>query len=105
MQKCAPAGFTASGVSRIITLTKYTEFHHMKAAPQGDGAPGDVACVLSRKDGGTIQGYHGRGLFVPDGLTAREIMEGAAIIERECDVGPYTARDIASAVLKVALRG
>lgn len=51
---------------------------------------------------GTIEGFEGRGVWVPYGLTARDIMVGAAAIEALGEA-PYTARAYATAVL-TALR-
>lgn len=34
----------------------------------------------------TVEGYEGRGVWVPEGLSARDIMEGAKALEREFDV-------------------
>lgn len=50
-----------------------------------------------------IEGYNGRGVWVPAGLTAAEIMIGAAALERDFDVAPYTSRNMVIAVLQ-ALR-
>jgi hypothetical protein len=54
---------------------------------------------------GTIESYEGRGVWVRHGLTARAIMAGAKVIERECEVGHYTARRIAADVLEAAAKG
>ncbi|MEW9838691.1 hypothetical protein, partial [Mesorhizobium marinum] len=51
------------------------------------------------KKAGTIEGYEGRGVWVPEGLSARDIMEGAKVLERDYDVAPYTARDMVRTVL------
>ena len=57
----------------------------------GDYVPGT--------DRGTIEAYGSRGVYVPKGLTAGAVFECGKIIERQCEVGPYTARHIASEVL------
>jgi len=49
-----------------------------------------------------IGSYEGRGVVLRHGLTAEAIMRGAAIIERECEVGHYDARRIAAEVIYAA---
>jgi hypothetical protein len=51
------------------------------------------------RQAGTIEGYEGRGVWVPDGLSARDIMEGAKVLERDFDVAPYTSRSMVRQVL------
>lgn len=46
------------------------------------------------------QAYGDRGVYVPDGMSALEIMEGAAALEREYEVAPYTARSMVRSVLR-----
>lgn len=56
-------------------------------------------------DSGQVGAYKGRGVFVPHGLTAAEVMEGAAALEQyseDWDIPHYTARDMAAAVLLAA---
>lgn len=51
----------------------------------------------------TNETYEGRGVSVPVGLTAREIMEGTKALERgfpDFDFGHYTARAMVEAVLQ-----
>lgn len=50
-------------------------------------------------ESGTIQGFAGRGVFVPEGLTAEEIMAGAAVLERRFDIAPYISRVIVCDIL------
>lgn len=47
----------------------------------------------------TAETYKGRGVLVPGGLSAAEIMEGAAVLMKDYDVPPYTARNMVAAVL------
>lgn len=53
---------------------------------------------------GSIESYGGRGVFVPRGLTAAAVVEGARIIESACDVAHYTALNIACDVLLEGLK-
>lgn len=48
---------------------------------------------------GTIETYQGRGVWVPEGLTARDIMEGAKVLERDYDIAPFTSREMVCQVL------
>jgi hypothetical protein len=75
--------------SQRPALTNSPEF----SPEQGHGAPG------------TIESYQGRGVWVRPGLTARAILAGAKVIERECEVGHYTARRIAADVLEAVAKG
>ena len=54
------------------------------------------------RQAGTGQIYEGRGVWVPPGMTAAQIMEGAWTLEREFDVAPYISRLMAGAVLRAA---
>jgi hypothetical protein len=53
----------------------------------------------SSRQAGKIEAYGSRGVWVPDGMTAHEIMVGSAILEREFDVPPYSARAMMRAIL------
>ena len=78
----------------IITLTKQGTPLSPELPPElGAGVPG------------TIENYQGRGVWVRPGLTAGAIMAGAKVIERECEVGHYTARRIAADVLEAVAKG
>lgn len=57
------------------------------------------------RQAGTIESYEGRGVWVPEGLTAREVMVGAAILEKELDAPPYSARVVASMLLEAVRQG
>ena len=52
---------------------------------------------------GTIESYRDHGVFVPSGLTAAAIMEGAWALERLFDVAPFVSRMMARAVLHAAI--
>ena len=54
-------------------------------------------------EGGTKQGYKGRGVWVPSGQKASWIMEGAWALENQFDVAPYISRMMVSAVLEAIL--
>lgn len=54
-------------------------------------------------DAAETQVYEGRGVYVPDGMTAREIVEGARVLERSFGVPPYISRMMVREVL-VAMR-
>jgi hypothetical protein len=57
-------------------------------------------------DGGTIQASGGRGVFVPSGsdITADMIMAGARlIIEKDLEIGPYSARHLALEIFKAMI--
>lgn len=56
----------------------------------------------SPRQAGTIEGYKGRGVWVPEGLTAAEIMEGARALELTYDVPHYIASAMAISVLQAA---
>lgn len=51
------------------------------------------------RQAGTIESYGERGVWVPEGMTARDIMEGARVLEREFEIAPYVSRAMAIAVL------
>jgi hypothetical protein len=53
-------------------------------------------------EGGVYGEYEGRGVWVTDGLTAAEIMEGAKVLQSEFEVAPYISRMMARAVLYAA---
>lgn len=53
---------------------------------------------------GSIQTYKGHGVWVPNGQSAAEVMEGAWALEREFDVAPFVSRIMASAVLSAVAR-
>ncbi len=52
---------------------------------------------------GAIEGYKGRGVYVPHGLKASWIMEGAWLLEREFEVVPYTSREMVISLLEELL--
>ena len=47
-----------------------------------------------------IDAYGGRGVWVPPGLTAREIMAGAAVLESKFGIEHYEARSMVRWVLQ-----
>jgi hypothetical protein len=49
---------------------------------------------------GKIDGYGGRGVFVPPGMTAAEIMIGARVLTERWDVQHYEARSMVRDVLE-----
>lgn len=51
------------------------------------------------RQAGVIESYEGRGVWVPDGLNARDIMEVAGVLEHDFDVTPYISRVMACQVL------
>ena len=55
-----------------------------------------------RQAGASLGGYKGRGVYVPDGMSASEIMAGALALEREFDVAPFVSRLMARRVLQAA---
>lgn len=55
--------------------------------------------------GGSIQYWSGRGIFVPDGLSASEVVRGAQEIKKQypdLEIGWYTAVAMAAHVLRAA---
>ena len=54
------------------------------------------------RQAGTIETYKGRGVWVPRGFTAAEIMEAAWVLERRFDVAPFVSRLMAEAALTAA---
>lgn len=46
-----------------------------------------------------VGSFEGRGVYVPEGMSAAEIMIGAAALERKFDVAPYISREMVRAVL------
>lgn len=56
----------------------------------------------SGRQAGTIESYEGRGVWVPEGLTARDIREGAKLLEKQFDVAPFVSDAMACAVLERA---
>lgn len=43
--------------------------------------------------------YDGHGVWVPPGMCAREIIEGAKVLERDFDVAPFISRAMVRAIL------
>ena len=78
--------------SRIITLT--TEKNGQKTGSDRPGAPA-----------GHVESFRQRGVWVPDGMTAEEIMVGAAVLEEKYEVEHYTARSMVRLVLEAIRRG
>ena len=60
---------------------------------------GDLQTGLVRQ-AGTIESYNGRGVWVPQGMTAGQIMAGADVLEQTYDVAPYTSRNMVIAILE-----
>lgn len=54
---------------------------------------------------GTTENYGDRGVWVPDGLNARDIMLGAKTLERDFEIAPYRSRAIVRAVLSAICQG
>jgi hypothetical protein len=54
----------------------------------------------SDRQAGTGEIYKGRGVWVPHGLKASWIMEGAWALESEFDVAPFVSRMMAEAVIR-----
>lgn len=52
-----------------------------------------------RNGEGTIESYRGRGVWVPAGLTAEQIVEGAMILESYWGIGRFTSELMAIDVL------
>ena len=52
------------------------------------------------RQGGTIESYGERGVWVPHGLDVADLMIGAFAIKREFDLGEYEARSIVKEVLQ-----
>ena len=52
-----------------------------------------------RQADATLQSYGDRGVYVPEGMTAAEIMEAARVLERDFEVEPFTSRAMVRAVL------
>lgn len=50
-----------------------------------------------------IENYAGRGVYVPEGMNAAEIMAGARVLESRFDVPPFLSRSMVREVL-AALR-
>lgn len=48
---------------------------------------------------GSCQSYGERGVWVPEGMTAAEIMVGAAALEQHFGVAPFESRSMVRAVL------
>jgi hypothetical protein len=61
------------------------------------------ACADFEDDADTHEGYKGHGVYVPDGLHASWIMEGAWALEREFDVAPFISRQMVRSVLAAIL--
>ena len=51
-----------------------------------------------------IQTYGDRAVYVPKGMSAAEIVEGALVLEREFDIGHYTASVMVEKVLEAVNR-
>lgn len=56
--------------------------------------------IDSARQAGSVETYEGRGVWVPDGLSARDIMVAAFVLEQNFDVAPYMSRDMAIQVLR-----
>jgi hypothetical protein len=62
---------------------------------QGGGA---AALGKPGRDG-TGEAFGTQGVWVPKGMTAREIMVGAEVLEKQFDVPPYQSRSMVRAIL------
>lgn len=62
----------------------------------GSPALTDLATLL----GGTVQIHGARGVFVPDGMTAPEILEGAKVLEVDHDIAPYISQIMVIDILR-----
>lgn len=56
------------------------------------------------RQAGTIEGYEGRGVWVPEGMDARDIMEGAKALEMAWDIAPFISRAMVCDVLTAIQR-
>jgi hypothetical protein len=65
-----------------------------------------MSALSESRQAGTdeMQAWDGHGVFVPKGMSAEEIMRGAAVLERRFDVVPFVSRSMVIAVLS-AIRG
>ena len=64
-----------------------------------------LGALFDPRDGGKIEAYGTRGIYVPPGMTAAEIFEGAKALQREMDrlshdVTLYDAQSIVVAILR-----
>jgi hypothetical protein len=55
---------------------------------------------VEQRQAGTCEVYDGRGVWVPHGLSASDIMKGARVLEEQFDVAPYVSRAMVCAVLE-----
>ena len=70
-----------------------------KAAESGTGTANRPTLQFA----GTLGEHLGHGVWVPPGLGASWIIEGAAVLEREFEVGPFLSRHMVRAVLQAVL--
>jgi hypothetical protein len=47
--------------------------------------------------------YNGRGVFVPPGMEAAWVMEGASVLERNFGAAPFISRQMVRAVLEAVI--
>jgi hypothetical protein len=52
---------------------------------------------------GAVGEHKGRGVWVPDGLDASWIMEGAAVLESRHEIAPFISRSMMRDVLQAVL--
>ena len=48
---------------------------------------------------GTVEKYGKRGVWVPEGMSAADIMAGAQVLERDFGITPFTSREAMRAIL------
>ena len=60
--------------------------------------------ILERRPGSTIEAFGQRGMWVPDGLTAGEIVAGGRELWERLEVSRGYAELLATAVLEAAMR-
>lgn len=55
---------------------------------------------MDTRQASTIDVYKNRGVWVPEGMTAAEMMESSRVLEREFHIAPYTSGAMVIAVLQ-----
>lgn len=63
------------------------------------GKPGQAGDPIP-SNGGSVEVYGGRGIWVPEGMTAAEIVLGGRAVEDRYDLDKFTARSIVMTVLE-----
>ena len=84
----------------IIPLTKQNLGGIVPEHCERDALPAPDGTIFEDTEHGTREAYGGRGVFVPHGMTAAEIMIGASVLTERWEIQHYDARIMVRDVLE-----